>query len=302
MPTFNGEKYIKVAIESILQQTYTNLELVIIDDGSNDSTALIINSFRDKRIKYHFQQHMGPAEAYNKGFSLASGEYIAIMDHDDISVVSRIQKLLEYSELNSLDLCGSWYQLIGADGEQIDVRNNPINDADIKKQLIYKNFTIFHPTILYKAEIFKSYGNYSSEYFPSYDYEYLLRIADYIKFGNIDENLYSWRINPTSVSSSNIKMVYNETKKISLNYLYKHKSNFEEKEYYYFLGLVYYYNNELIRAFFSFSASLLYGNRKIKNLRYLIFCGPLGLIIKLFRHYNIFYFLPMINFRKKIGV
>ncbi len=302
MPTFNGEKYIKIAIQSILEQTHCNLELIIVDDGSSDTTSNIISLFNDKRIKYYYQENKGPAETYNVGFRLARGEYILIMDHDDVSSKNRIQRLLEYSIANALDVCGSWYQLINVKGEKIDVRCNPVSDIDIKNKLIYKNYSLFHPTILFKKKIFDVYGFYDPRYFPSYDYEYLLRIADKVNFGNIDEYLYSWRINPASISHCNLKSVYERTKEISLKYLNKTKSGLHNNEYFHLLGCIYYYNNEMAKALRAFLTSLFYGNIGINNIRYVLFSGPFGLIIKFMRKCNLFYSLPLIKFRKISGL
>jgi len=104
MPTYNTEKYIAEAIQSVLVQTYKNFELIIIDDGSNDSTKEIIYSFDDKRIKYTYQENQGVSVARNRGIELSKGEYITFLDADDaipqVSIEMRVDYLDNYSNVD----------------------------------------------------------------------------------------------------------------------------------------------------------------------------------------------------------
>ena len=109
MPTFNGEKFIKEAIESILNQTFNDFEFIIVNDGSIDNTEKIIQSFSDKRIVYvKKEQNSGISDTLNLGISLAKGKYIARMDDDDISIPNRFERQLEVfaSDLKII-VCGS---------------------------------------------------------------------------------------------------------------------------------------------------------------------------------------------------
>jgi glycosyltransferase involved in cell wall biosynthesis len=89
MPVFNGGVYLRHAIRSILQQTFHDFELIIVDDGSTDGTSEIIRSFADNRVHVVSQANSGPAHAFNRGLREARGEYVARMDSDDISLSSR---------------------------------------------------------------------------------------------------------------------------------------------------------------------------------------------------------------------
>ena len=101
MPTYNMAHFIGDAIESILAQTYTNWELIIIDDGSIDTTHDVINKFQDTRIQYFHQENRGRGAARNKALSLAKGKYIAIADADDISLPNRFENQVNYLEKHS---------------------------------------------------------------------------------------------------------------------------------------------------------------------------------------------------------
>ena len=137
MPTYNGSKYIKRAIESILGQTYTNFEFLIIDDGSEDNTAEIIHSFNDKRIKYIYQDNRGPASAYNTGFKNAGPDFIFVMDHDDISYPIRLEKQLEYLVKNNLDVCGTNYEIFHERNGYIEKVDRPFDDQELKEKMLF---------------------------------------------------------------------------------------------------------------------------------------------------------------------
>ena len=113
MPVYNGESYMAEAIESILTQTYTNFELLIVDDGSSDNSVSIARAFetRDNRIRlFQFEQNRGKADARNCGITAANGEYVAFMDSDDVSLQTRLEKQVNYlqvhSEIGGLGTCG----------------------------------------------------------------------------------------------------------------------------------------------------------------------------------------------------
>ena len=99
MPTYNGSKFIKRAVESILAQTYTNFEFIIVDDGSTDNTAQIIHSYNDKRIKYIFQENKGPASAYNTGFRNAQQTLFLLWIMMIIHTLRGFEKQLEYHNI-----------------------------------------------------------------------------------------------------------------------------------------------------------------------------------------------------------
>ena len=120
MPAYNGEKFIDQAINSVIDQTYDNWELIVIDDGSQDGTKEIVQNYKDPRIRYFYQYNQGQAAALNKGLDLARGEFITTLDVDDwytpTSLEDRIEFLISYPQFGA----------VYADGYYCDIHGNPI--------------------------------------------------------------------------------------------------------------------------------------------------------------------------------
>ena len=114
MPVYNGERYLREAIDSILNQTFKDFEFLIINDGSTDLSVEIIESYADKRISLaHNGQNLGLITTLNRGFDLACGEYIARMDCDDISLPDRLEKQVVFMDNHpEIGICGSWVSAI----------------------------------------------------------------------------------------------------------------------------------------------------------------------------------------------
>lgn len=138
MSVYNGEKYLAEAIESILNQTYKNFELIIINDGSKDNSVEIIKNYmkQDNRIVLIDRENKGLPYSLNEGISVAKGEYIARMDADDISLPTRFEKQVDYMQKNELDVCGSYIKLFG-DNRKEQVIKNPITNEDIRFSLLF---------------------------------------------------------------------------------------------------------------------------------------------------------------------
>ncbi|TNE70794.1 glycosyltransferase family 2 protein, partial [bacterium] len=108
MSVYNGEEFLREAMDSILDQTYTNFEFLIINDGSTDDTVPIIESYDDPRIRLiHNEVNIGLTKSLNKGIGLAKGEYIARMDADDISLPERFERQIEVLLNSKIDICGT---------------------------------------------------------------------------------------------------------------------------------------------------------------------------------------------------
>ena len=113
MPVFNEEKYIAQAIDSIICQTYSNFEFIIINDGSSDSSIDIIKSYNDKRIRVIDNgKNIGISQSLNKGINISQGEYIARMDANDIATQNRFEMQINYLENNEVTLVGTHHDII----------------------------------------------------------------------------------------------------------------------------------------------------------------------------------------------
>ena len=109
LPVYNGAKYLRDAIDSMLAQSYANFELIIIDDGSTDDSINIISAFNDPRIRLYSQENQGLAATLNRGITLAKGAYIARQDQDDVSLPNRLSKQAAFLETNpDYGMVGTW--------------------------------------------------------------------------------------------------------------------------------------------------------------------------------------------------
>ena len=136
MPVYNCEAYVGEAIDSILGQSFTDFEFLIIDDASNDNTVSVIQSFTDSRIRLiEKPRNTGYTNSLNYGLTIAKGEYIARMDGDDISLPERFAKQVTFMDAYpEVVACGTTYSIIGSS----EIKNVPLNHDDIKVQLLQK--------------------------------------------------------------------------------------------------------------------------------------------------------------------
>lgn len=211
LSVFNDEAYVRESIESIIEQTYSNLEIIIINDGSNESTVKILEEYQEKdnRIKLIHQSNKGLALSLNRGMELASGFYIARMDSDDISLKGRIatqvKALLKNKDVVAL---GSNADVIDRDGVYIYKIEKPLTWDEIKKTLPYRS-PFIHPSVIFKREEALKVGGYPNVPVGQ-DLLFFSKLSKIGKFMNIDESLIKYRINPMAVSrkSSEIKKIF----------------------------------------------------------------------------------------------
>jgi glycosyltransferase involved in cell wall biosynthesis len=196
LPVYNGQNYLAAAIESILGQTYTDYELIIIDDGSSDSTKEIVLSYSDSRIKYFYQENRGLSISLNRGIEYSQYEYIARMDADDIALPQRLEMQITYLKDNpNIDLVGGQMHAINADGDFIGYRHSPVGEENIGRYIKF-GCPVFHSTYLVRKYVYKSLSGYRNLK-TAQDYDLLLRAHEH---GFIIENLsftvLSYRVHP----------------------------------------------------------------------------------------------------------
>lgn len=153
MPVYNSEKYLREAMDSILNQTFSDFEFIIIDDGSSDTSPEIVRSYDDPRIRFYQNEHnMGVAATLNRGLDLAVGEYIARMDSDDISLPERFEKQVKYMDGHmEVGVCGGAVYLF--DGKRdYKVRTFSTEDYQVAVDLVF-NCALVHPTAMIRSSI-----------------------------------------------------------------------------------------------------------------------------------------------------
>lgn len=204
MPAYNCEKFIKQAIDTILNQTYVNFELLIADDGSKDGTKTIIDSYQDKRIKcFHNTQNLGYLKTSNKLVKEAQGQFISFQDADDYCELNRLEILINFFKINSHISCvGSNICKVDEKGEVISKSNFPLNHTDIVESFDRHRIVMTGSSLMVKKEVIDALGLYN-EYFDrigSEDIYWFSLILDSYQVANLSEHLYYYRSNPSSVS------------------------------------------------------------------------------------------------------
>lgn len=188
--TYNDGQYIMEAIDSILCQSYKNLEVVIIDDASTDNTAQILEEIVDDRVHvFHNPQNLKLAHNLNVAISKSNGKYIARMDADDIAVKDRIAKQVEFMEANpEVDVCGSYAQTFGFSNTLLTY---PVSQEEIKAKLLFEN-AMCHPAVMFRKESIDF--EYDESFSAGQDYELWSRIIWNKQIRNIPECLLKYRL------------------------------------------------------------------------------------------------------------
>jgi glycosyltransferase involved in cell wall biosynthesis len=220
LPCYNAAEYLVQSLESILHQTYRNLEVIVIDDGSTDETAAILRRYeaKDRRIRLVRNDiNRKLIHTLNRGIGLARGKYIARMDADDISFPERIEKLVRELENNpGVDFVSSGFYIIDARGKII---YTSVPKALTGKPLKFVSFfstPLLHPGLLIRSEVLKEAG-FSAEYLHCEDYELFSRLAlEGHEARNLGEPLIYYRANPASVSNQYEQIQISAHTRISL--------------------------------------------------------------------------------------
>lgn len=205
MPVYNAEVFLRKAIESILQQTFTAFEFLILDDGSTDNSVSIIKSYNDPRIRLvQNEKNLGISATLNRGIRLASCELIARMDADDISYPERLQQQYDYFQTApDCALISAWAREITEEGE-------PIRTEKWRRPFFYYSLIfecwIYHPTVMYRRSAVMDVGAYSTPY--SEDYDLWWQLSRKYKIDNLSEVLLDYRLTNESLYRATKKTEY----------------------------------------------------------------------------------------------
>lgn len=217
MPVYNGSDFLNEAIDSILNQTYSNFELIIIDDGSNDKSIDIIRSYKDQRIKlYQNENNKGLIYTLNKGLSLANGKYIARMDADDICLPNRLEVQINFLESNpEIAILGGSFIYLNTNFE----KHFPLSDEKIRVLLLERT-SFAHPcVVLRKSAIEEKKLSYDERYNFAEDYHlWTMASITNLKMANLDDVLIYYRQHTNQISSAKFEQQKEITDKIRLEY------------------------------------------------------------------------------------
>lgn len=270
MPVYNADEYLAESIESILSQTFSNIEFIIICDSPSVNTITIIDKYQscDKRIQVIYQKRAGLISSLNKGFSIARGKYIARMDADDISHPDRLQKQVSFMDMNpECSLVGSHIEYIDESGKFLGYWDADIktkNAQDVKKRLPIKN-CIAHPTVMIRQCIINKYP-YDPSQINAEDYDVWLRMAsDSLLLCKLPEFLLKYRKQPLSVS----KKVMPVTLRIKCKTRYLCRQAMNRKISQFNLNVLFFLIVDIITWPFFFTYSKIFNKYEIlkKNLK-----------------------------------
>jgi glycosyltransferase involved in cell wall biosynthesis len=232
MPVFNSDKYLRESIDSTIHQTFSNFELIIINDGSEDDSEKIIKSFADARIRYiKHPENKGLIYTRNEALRLSNGQYIAFLDSDDIAIPQRIERQVAFLESNpDFGMVGSWVKTIDENGIVI---NNCIKHTAkpevIPVILLFKNYFTTSSVMVRKSCL--PDAPFDQDFPIAEDYNLWIKIAERSKVWNLQEVLTCYRLHNENIH----KQLYQKMRELDMlqltRQLSKFKINFAEEEY-----------------------------------------------------------------------
>ncbi|MDA7700412.1 glycosyltransferase [Methylophilaceae bacterium] len=223
MPVYNGKEYICEAIESILNQSLKDFELILIDDGSFDGSLDILKKYEllDSRVKLVSRANKGLASTLNEGILLSNGKFIARMDQDDVSHPMRFEKQIELMNLLSADICGCNWLVINKIGKLIDVKLVPLDKSSFVAYLSHSVPFAHGSVMIKKSFLTQTKLNYNETIFAE-DYDFWVRLWNAgAVFCNVSDFLFSYRDTNNSLSKKTSKGNRAETKRIAFKFVQK---------------------------------------------------------------------------------
>jgi glycosyltransferase involved in cell wall biosynthesis len=201
MPAYNAEKYIAEAISSVLKQSFTDFELLIINDGSTDGTELVINSFNDNRIVIIKQANEGVSSALNLGLAHSRAKYVARFDADDICHPDRLKIQYEFiTAYPEYSIIGSAADYVDANGHYIFTNHPAAHLNEEIQQLKYSVCPFIHSAVLYKKDVIIKNGGYNEHAYTYEDHFLWVNILANEKACNLSQSLIKVRLNPESIT------------------------------------------------------------------------------------------------------
>lgn len=215
MPVYNVGPYIKQAVDSVLEQTCGDFELIAINDGSTDNSPAILQRYaeKDKRLKVVNQENQGLVATLNRGIALARGKYIARMDPDDVCFPRRFEQQIAILDSKpSVVLVAGGFEVIDQDSEFLYREVLPTHSEDIKRSMLLRN-PIAHGSVMFRKETFDKIGQYSNSCGPMEDFYLWTEMAQLGDIEAVEASVYRWRVNSQGITSTKNKKVIEATKR-----------------------------------------------------------------------------------------
>lgn len=207
IPAFNSEKTIKETINSVLNQTWSNLELIVINDGSQDLTLDIITSIKDPRLKVFSYTNAGVAASRNRGFAQAQGEFVSFLDADDLWTVNKLESQLKALQENpQAGVAYSWTDHIDENNQFLRGGSHYDLSGDVYAELLKSNFLANGSNVLIRTQALIEVGGFNQSFTPAEDWDMYLRLASRYHFVAVPVVQILYRITTASASSNVFKM------------------------------------------------------------------------------------------------
>ena len=203
----NGARYIAETVESVLAQSYNDFELIIVDDGSTDSTPQIVSEFADPRIKIFSYPPSGVSISRNQGFALSTGKYISFLDADDLWSISKVEDQVSALEKSGGALVAySWVDSFDSYGADIAAFGRSSYSGDVFNALVDSNFLCCGSNMLIERSAFSQTGGFDSSIDSAEDWDLALRLAKRYHFVLVSKPQIRYRIRPDSISADIFRM------------------------------------------------------------------------------------------------
>jgi hypothetical protein len=190
MSVFNGERFLREAVASILGQSFRDFEFIIINDGSTDGTGAMLDSYArsDPRVRVYHQENKGLTESLNRACGLAQGQYIARMDGDDVSTPDRLGRQIGFLEHHDkVGLLGGAVEEIDDQGRRVSLWRPPLENESIRAALHSFSLPISHPAVMMRKQAFDAMGGYRAPFLLAQDYDLWLRIVEDWEAANLSD-------------------------------------------------------------------------------------------------------------------
>ena len=207
IPVYNREKYVGEAISSILAQSFTYFELLLIDDGSTDGSQEIMKSYTDPRVRLVCNEYnLGIPKTRNKGLQLARGDYIAILDSDDTAFPDRLAKQVAFLDRHQdYALLGSWAAQMDEEGRSLEKgKRRFVSSGEVKSHLLFRCW-LHHSSVMARTAILQAYG-YREQYVLCSDFDLFVRLARKHKLGHLPEPLVRHRSHEGSITRQKVQL------------------------------------------------------------------------------------------------
>ncbi len=201
LPLYNAEKYIKESVESVLSQTFTDFEFIIINDGSKDNSGDVVRSIKDDRIVYVEQSNIGLPATLNRGISMARADIIARQDNDDLSLPTRFEKQYQYlSEHPEVAVLGARAEIMNENGRSLNRYHDHPTDKNVLKFVLLFNNPFVHSSVMFRKSVLQKSGEYYTGKEVFEDFNLWSRISRVADVANLPDRLLRYREVNSSMS------------------------------------------------------------------------------------------------------